>query len=34
MFANMLDTPISELAMGEHVNFSYHFFDGRSLDVC
>jgi hypothetical protein len=33
MFANMLDTPISELAMGEHVNFGYHFFNGRSLDV-
>lgn len=33
MFANMLDTPISELTMSEHVNVGYHFFDGRSLDV-
>lgn len=33
VLADVLDAPVSELTVGEDVNFGYHLFDGRTLSV-
>jgi hypothetical protein len=34
MFADMLNTPISKLAVSKEIDFRKNFFDGRTLRKC
>jgi hypothetical protein len=34
VLANVLDAPVSKLAMGNNVNASKHLFDARALGIC
>jgi hypothetical protein len=34
VLANMLDTPISKLAVSKHINFCQYLFDSWTLRLC